>query len=165
MVRPFAWETARYGEPSTEKQSQWDHPFQWGSKRTGPDLAHIGGRYTDVWHYRHMLDPRELSPGSNMPPYAHLQSSLIDFSVTPDKLRAMRNVGVPYSPEAIAAASGEARRAAQNIAEGLAREAGAQIDPRSELIALISYLQRLGKSGVKPVEIPGTPVLAATGGK
>jgi cytochrome c oxidase cbb3-type subunit I/II len=167
MVRPFAWETARYGEPTGEKQSQWDHPFQWGSKRTGPDLARLGGRYTDVWHYRHMLDPRELSPGSNMPPYAHLQTNLIDFTHTPNKMRAMRSVGVPYSADAIAAGSGEAERAATLIADGLAREAGANIDKHSELVALISYLQRLGKSGV--IDNPrgsGTPALATTtGGK
>jgi cytochrome c oxidase cbb3-type subunit I/II len=163
MVRPFAWETARYGEPTTEKETQWDHPFQWGSKRTGPDLAHLGGRYSDVWHYRHMLDPRELSPGSNMPEYAHLQSSLIDFSATPDKLRAMRNIGVPYSPESIAAASGDAEKAAELIATGLAREAGASLDKRSELIALISYLQRLGKSGVPAGTAQGTSTVAAKG--
>jgi cytochrome c oxidase cbb3-type subunit I/II len=165
MVRPFAWETARYGEPTTEKETRWDHPFQWGSKRTGPDLAHLGGRYSDVWHYRHMLDPRELSPGSNMPGYAHLQNSLIDFEATPDKLRAMRSVGVPYTPEAIAAASGDAARTAEQIATGLAREAGANIDKRSELIALISYLQRLGKSGVpEGSKQGGAPALATTGG-
>jgi len=163
MVRPFAWETARYGEPTTEKETQWDHPFQWGSKRTGPDLAHLGGRYSDVWHYRHMLDPRELSPGSNMPEYAHLQSSLIDFSATPDKLRAMRNIGVPYSPESIAAASGDAEKAAELIATGLAREAGASLDKRSELVALISYLQRLGKSGVPAGTAQGTSTVAAKG--
>jgi cytochrome c oxidase cbb3-type subunit I/II len=167
MVRPFAWETARFGEPSTEKQSQWDHPFQWGSKRTGPDLAHLGGRYTDVWHYRHMLDPRELSPESNMPPYPHLQTALIDFSHTPDKLRAMRNVGVPYTPETIEAAAADAEHAAEQIATGLAREAGANIDKHSELIALISYLQRLGKSTATDGVNGGTgsPALAATGGR
>ncbi|HET8933514.1 MAG TPA: cytochrome-c oxidase, cbb3-type subunit I [Polyangiales bacterium] len=164
MVRPFAWETARYGEPSSEKQSQWDHPFQWGSKRTGPDLARVGGRYTDVWHYRHMLDPRELSPGSNMPPYAHLQTNLIDFTYTPNKLRAMRSVGVPYTPNAVAAASGDADRAAEQIASGLAREAGANIDKHAELVALISYLQRLGKSGTEPIPGASTPTLASTGG-
>jgi cytochrome c oxidase cbb3-type subunit I/II len=165
MVRPFAWETARYGEPTTEKETQWDHPFQWGSKRTGPDLARLGGRYTDVWHYRHMLDPRELSPGSNMPAYAHLQSSQVDFSRTPDKLRAMRNVGVPYTPEVIAAASGDAEHAADQIATGLARDVGADIDKRSELIALISYLQRLGKSGVPAGLNQGAkPELATKGG-
>jgi cytochrome c oxidase cbb3-type subunit I/II len=111
-----------------------------------------------------MLDPRELSPGSNMPGYAHLQSSMIDFSGTPDKLRAMRNVGVPYTPEVIGAASGEAERAAEQIASGLAREAGAKIDKHSELIALISYLQRLGKSGVPAGSGGATPALATKGG-
>ena len=153
----------RYGEYSKAGEFIYDHPFQWGSKRTGPDLAHLGGRYTDVWHYRHMIDPRELSPGSNMPDYAHLQASLVDFAGTPDKLRAMRNIGVPYSPETIAAASGDAERAAELIAAGLAREAGARIDKRSELIALISYLQRLGKSGVPDATSGTTPALASKG--
>jgi cytochrome c oxidase cbb3-type subunit I/II len=166
MVRPFAWETARFGAPSVESDSKFDHPFQWGSKRTGPDLAHLGGRYTDVWHYRHMLDPRELSPGSNMPGYAHLQESLIDFNDTPDKLRAMRTVGVPYTPERISAASGEADQQATQIATGLAKEAGARLDKHSELVALISFLQRLGKSGVTdaPTNGSATPALARTGG-
>ena len=166
MVRPFAWETARFGAPSVESDSKFDHPFQWGSKRTGPDLAHLGGRYSDVWHYRHMLDPRELSPGSNMPAYMHLQDSLIDFSDTPDKLRAMRTVGVPYTPERIAAASGEAEQQAKLIVTGLAKEAGASLNTHSELVALIAYLQRLGKSGVDETldNAKASPPLARTGG-
>ncbi|MET0385902.1 MAG: cytochrome-c oxidase, cbb3-type subunit I [Polyangiales bacterium] len=166
MVRPFAWETARYGSASTESDSRFDHPFQWGSKRTGPDLARVGGRYSDVWHYRHMLDPRELSPGSNMPPYAYLANVNIDFAQTADKLRAMRSVGVPYTPQTIAAAGGDAERAAQQIATGLAREAGVKLDPHSELVALISYLQRLGKSGLEnePAPAAGSAVVASKGG-
>jgi cytochrome c oxidase cbb3-type subunit I/II len=145
MIRPFAWETARFGAASVEEDTIFDHPFQWGSKRTGPDLARVGGRYSDVWHYRHMQDPRELSPGSNMPPYKHLSEQHIDFAQTADKLRAMRNVGVPYTPEEIAAAGGEARRAGELIAAGLAHDAGADVAPDSEMVALISYLQRLGR--------------------
>ena len=166
MVRPLAWETARFGAASVEADSKYDHPFQWGSKRTGPDLARLGGRYSDVWHYRHMLDPRELSPGSNMPPYPHLQDNLIDFASTPDKLRAMRTVGVPYTPERIAAASGEAEQQAAHIVTGLAREAGAALDARSELVALIAYLQRLGKSGATDTPQSGdaAPALARKGG-
>ncbi|MBW2717434.1 MAG: cytochrome-c oxidase, cbb3-type subunit I [Deltaproteobacteria bacterium] len=94
MIRPFTWETARYGEVSTLDDSIFDHPFQWGSRRIGPDLARVGGKYADVWHYKHMTDPREISPGSNMPPYDHLSQEALDFSKTANKLRVMRNVGV-----------------------------------------------------------------------
>jgi len=144
MVRPFTWETARYGAASREEDTVYDHPFQWGSKRTGPDLARLGGRYSDVWHYKHMLDPRELAPGSPMPSYRHLLSAHIDVDKTADKLRAMRNVGVPYTPEQIAAAKDDATRAGQGIAVGLANDANVAIAADSELVALISYLQRLG---------------------
>jgi cytochrome c oxidase cbb3-type subunit I/II len=144
MVRPFTWETARYGAASREEDTVYDHPFQWGSKRTGPDLARVGGRYSDVWHYKHMLDPRELAPGSPMPSYRHLLSAHIDVDKTADKLRAMRNVGVPYTPEQIAAAKEDATRAGQVIAAGLANDANVDIAADSELVALISYLQRLG---------------------
>jgi cytochrome c oxidase cbb3-type subunit I/II len=146
MVRPFVWETARFGPASTEQDSIYDHPFQWGSKRTGPDLAHLGGRYSDLWHYKHMLDPRELSPGSNMPAYAHLRESRIDFSRTADKLRAMRTVGVPYAPPEILSAEADARLAGKRVAQALAREGGIAVAPDSELVALISYLQRLGQA-------------------
>jgi cytochrome c oxidase cbb3-type subunit I/II len=144
MVRPFVWETARFGAASQAQDAIYDHPFQWGSKRTGPDLARLGGRYSDVWHYKHMLDPRELTPGSNMPSYKHLADTHIDFANTPDKLRAMRNVGVPYTPEEIARASQSADRAARIIVAGLAHDAHVQVATDSELVALIGYLQRLG---------------------
>ncbi|HKP63325.1 MAG TPA: cytochrome-c oxidase, cbb3-type subunit I [Polyangiales bacterium] len=165
MVRPFAWETARFGPASRESDTIYDHPFQWGSKRTGPDLAHLGGRYSDVWHYKHMQDPRELSPGSNMPPYRHLLERRVDFSETANKLRAMRNVGVPYKPEEITAAGREAARAGQLIATGLAHELGATVAADSELVALISYLQRLGRdvSPIPKATGAGSAVLASTG--
>jgi cytochrome c oxidase cbb3-type subunit I/II len=166
MVRPFTWETARFGAASREEDTTFDHPFQWGSKRTGPDLAHLGGRYSDVWHYRHLLDPRELSPGSNMPPYAHLRERRVDFTRTADKLRAMRAVGVPYKPEEVQSAGREAARAGQLIAAGLAHDGGAQVAPDSELVALISYLQRLGRSTSPIPQAPaaGNPVVASKGG-
>ncbi len=155
MIRPFTWETARYGEVSKIDDSIFDHPFQWGSRRIGPDLARLGGKYSDTWHYRHMINPREISVGSNMPSYPHLATETIDFTETPTKLRAMRNVGVPYSPEEIQMASENARTAATAIATGLAKEAGVAIceEPaegcelvvNSRLVALIAYLQRLGR--------------------
>ena len=116
MIRPFRTEQQRYGEPSTMADSQFDHPFQWGSKRTGPDLAREGSKYPNVWHYQHLLDPRAVSPGSNMPPYAGLVSSTLDFARTEDKLRAMRSVGVPYDDHTISNAAEDARAQAREIA-------------------------------------------------
>jgi len=155
MIRPFTWETARYGEVSTLDDSIFDHPFQWGSRRIGPDLARVGGKYADVWHYKHMTDPREISPGSNMPPYDHLSQEALDFSKTANKLRVMRNVGVPYKPDQIQTAEEVARSNAATIAAGLAENAGVAIceEPstdcellvNSRMVALIAYLQRLGR--------------------
>ncbi len=164
MVRPFTWETARYGAPSTQDDSIFDHPFQWGSKRTGPDLARLGGRYSNLWHYRHMLDPRELSVGSNMPSYAHLRDAKVAFEETPNKLRAMRAVGVPYRAEDVQGASADAARAGQAIADSLREEGGVEVAPDAELVALIAYLQRLGKP---PAAEPTTvaAALATEGGR
>jgi cytochrome c oxidase cbb3-type subunit I/II len=155
MIRPFTWETARYGAVSTMDDSIFDHPFQWGSRRIGPDLARVGGKYNDVWHYKHMINPREISIGSNMPPYAHLAKETIDFASTQVKLRAMRNIGVPYRADQIQTAEQSAQSAASAIAAGLARDEGVAVcdEPaegcellvNSRLIALISYLQRLGR--------------------
>lgn len=155
MIRPFVWETARYGAVSTPDESIFDRPFQWGSKRTGPDLARVGGRYNDVWHYQHMLDPRQISAGSNMPAYPHLAEQVIDFTKTPDKLRVMRSLGVPYSPEEIATSTEDAKREAERIARGLESSLGIRVCDApaegcdlmvdSKLVALISYLQRLGR--------------------
>jgi cytochrome c oxidase cbb3-type subunit I/II len=150
MIRPFAWESARYGDISLADDSVFDHPFQWGSKRTGPDLARVGGKYNHQWHYRHMIDPREISAGSNMPPYPHLADVRIDFGRSGDKLRAMRTVGVPYRPEQIAAASADARAQAEQIVAELVQGGEKNVAADSELVALISYLQRLGKPGAAP---------------
>jgi cytochrome c oxidase cbb3-type subunit I/II len=155
MIRPFTWESARYGAVSSIEDSMYDHPFQWGSRRIGPDLARVGGKYADVWHYKHMINPREISPGSNMPPYPHLAKATVDFAKTSDKLRAMRNIGVPYGPDEIQSAETDARASAAEIAGGLAKNLGIQTceEPAdgcqlvvdSQLVALIAYLQRLGR--------------------
>ena len=145
MIRSFTWEAQRYGEISHADDSIYDHPFQWGSKRTGPDLARVGGRYPDLWHYQHMLDPREISPESNMPSYRHLEGDMVDFSRTPAKLSAMRVVGVPYTDEQIARASKDAEAQAQGIVDRLGKEGEVEVSPSSEMVALIAYLQRLGK--------------------
>ena len=96
MIRPFAFEAKRYGDPSTMAESVYDHPFQWGSKRTGPDLAREGNRYPNLWHYRHLIDARSVSPGSNMPPFPVLATDEVDLTRTESKMRALRAVGVPY---------------------------------------------------------------------
>ncbi len=146
MIRPFRWETQRYGAPSTMADSQFDHPFQWGSKRTGPDLAREGSKYPNLWHYRHLLDPREVSPGSNMPPYAFLADGHVDLTRTVDKLHAMKTLGVPYTDEQIAHGVDDAHAQAAEIAADLATS-GANVANDSDLVALVAYLQRLG---VKP---------------
>jgi cytochrome c oxidase cbb3-type subunit II len=125
MIRPLRAETERYGHYSVAGESVYDHPFQFGSKRTGPDLARVGGRYSDEWHRVHLLDPRDVVPESNMPSYPWLERHQIDAEQTPDKMRALRNVGVPYTDEDVAAAS--------KVVEG-----------KTELEALIAYLQGLG---------------------
>jgi cytochrome c oxidase cbb3-type subunit I/II len=144
MIRPFVFESKRYGDPSTLAESVYDHPFQWGSKRTGPDLAREGGKVPNLWHYRHMLDPRSVSTGSNMPPFPSLATDRVDFSRTAGKLRALRWAGVPYSARDIETAGADADAQSGSIASNLRDEGIATIDARSEVIALIAYLQRLG---------------------
>ena len=168
QVRPFRDELERYGHYSLAAESMYDHPFQWGSKRTGPDLARVGGKYADVWHYKHMIDPREISPGSNMPPYPHLATWTVDFAGTAAKMRALRNVGVPYKAEQIQMSEQNAQAAATAIATGLANDAGVKVCEtesdgcelvvNSRLVALIAYLQRLGK-------VPETKALATASGE
>ncbi len=125
MIRPFRAETERYGHYSVAGESVWDHPFQWGSKRTGPDLARVGGRYSDDWHRVHLINPRDVVPESNMPAYPWLAKNLLDGADTPAKMRALRTVGVPYTDADIAAAA-------------------AAVEGKTELDALVAYLQGLG---------------------
>ncbi len=143
MIRPFRAEQQRYGEPSNMADSQFDHPFQWGSKRTGPDLAREGSKYPNVWHYQHLTDPRAISPGSNMPPYPWLATSRLDLGRTQEKIRAMRSVGVPYKDSDEEAAVQDARAQGKDIAADL-RTAGVSVDADTQMVALIAYLQRLG---------------------
>jgi len=145
MIRPFTWETARYGEVSVMEDSIFDHPFQWGSKRNGPDLARIGGKYPDIWHWRHMINPREISPQSLMPSYKFLSEAAVDFDVTAKKLAVMSSVGVPYSTVQIENAPQDAKAEAATIARSL-RQSGQIAAADSELVALIAYLQRLGRN-------------------
>lgn len=125
MIRPLRAETERYGHYSLAGESVYDHPFQWGSKRTGPDLARVGGRYSDEWHRVHLSNPRDVVPESNMPTYAWLADRKVDAGLTPDKLRLMRKLNVPYTDEDI-------------------KQASAAVNGKTEMDALIAYLQGLG---------------------
>jgi cytochrome c oxidase cbb3-type subunit II len=127
MIRPLRAETERYGHYSVAGEFVYDHPFQWGSKRTGPDLHRVGGRYSDEWHRLHLMQPRDVVPESNMPAYTWLAKATVNESVTPRKLRALRFVGVPYTDEQIAGAADE-------------------VKGKTEMEALIAYLQVLGTS-------------------
>jgi len=153
MVRPFRDELERYGHYSLAAESMYDHPFQWGSKRTGPDLARVGGRYSDAWHAAHLRNPRALVPASIMPPYAFLDRPL-DVSDIQQRMRALRAVGVPYTDEMIANAVADLRAQATPDADPSgfqsryprARQADFDGDPTrvTEMDALIAYLQMLG---------------------
>jgi cytochrome c oxidase cbb3-type subunit II len=125
MIRPFRAETLRYGHFSVAGESVYDHPFQWGSKRTGPDLARVGGKYSDEWHRIHLTNPRDVVPESNMPAYVWLEKNLVDAQVMPAHMTALRKVGVPYTDAQIA----------QSVEE---------VKGKTELEATIAYLQSLG---------------------
>ena len=125
MIRPFRAETERYGHYSVAGEFVYDHPFQWGSKRTGPDLARVGGRYSDEWHRAHLINPRDVVPESNMPAFGWLAKTPADAASIGAKMRALRKVGVPYSDEEIAGA-------------------GKELEGKTELDVLIAYLQGMG---------------------
>ena len=125
MIRPFRAETERYGHYSVAGEFVYDHPFQWGSKRTGPDLARVGGRYSDEWHRTHLDNPRDVVPESNMPGYPWLAQNKLVAAVILPKMRAMQRIGVPYSDAEVAAAP-------------------AELSGKTEQDALIAYLQGLG---------------------
>ncbi len=128
MIRPFRAETLRYGHYSTAGEFVYDRPFQWGSKRTGPDLHRVGGRYSDEWHRVHLINPRDLVPESNMPAYPWLERASVDAAEMPTKLAALRTLGAPYSDAEVSGAADA-------------------VKGKSELEALIAYLQVLGTSG------------------
>ena len=125
MIRPLRAETLRYGHYSTAGEFVYDHPFQWGSKRTGPDLHRVGGKYSDEWQRLHLINPRDLVPESNMPAYPWLETTQLDPDDLAPKMRALRRVGVPYTDAEIAAA-------------------GATVAGKSDMDALVAYLQVLG---------------------
>ena len=151
MIRPLRFETERYGEYSKAGEFVYDHPFLWGSKRTGPDLAREGGLRTDSWHYGHLIIPKEWSPGSIMPAYPWLAEDDLDISSLGDKINAMRTLGVPYEEgyedQALEDLNQQANEIASRIVKDLAGK-GSSIEPSSvakkEIVAIIAYLQRLG---------------------
>ena len=143
MIRPFRAETERYGEYSKAGEFIYDHPFQFGSRRIGPDLHRVGGKYPDIWHYRHMADPRATSPESLMPTYAWLLSNKLDTDNTNAKLKAMRTLGVPYTPEEVDNGRKTLSAQAEQIGQRLAGS-GVKDAADKEIVALIAYLQRLG---------------------
>ena len=144
QIRPFRSEKLRYGDPSRAEESMFDHPFQWGSKRTGPDLARVGGKYPNLWHYTHMIDPRATSPGSNMPAYPWLEVRKVPLHQVPKKMQVMQKLGVPYSDEEIAQSQQAYEQQAKEITADLAQN-GVELAWDSELTALIAYLQKLGR--------------------
>lgn len=143
MVRPFRSETARYGEYSKAGEFVYDHPFLWGSKRTGPDLHRLGNKYPDSWHYFHMLEPEQMSPKSIMPPYPWLFEDELDVDLLEGKISAMRTLGVPYPEGYESQALADLQAQANQIVTNLKGDK-IQVSPNMEIIALIAYLQRLG---------------------
>jgi len=154
MIRPFRDEVARYGEYSKAGEFVYDHPFQWGSKRTGPDLARIGGKYPDSWHYNHMLEPQSMSPGSIMPSYPWLLDDVIDTATTAARIRAMQTLGVPYEKGYDQIANKELMTQAEKISKNLKADK-IETAPNKEIIAMIAYLQRIG------VDIKGSQAVTA----
>lgn len=143
MIRPFRDEVARYGEYSKAGEFVYDHPFQWGSKRTGPDLARIGNKYPDSWHYNHMLEPGSMSPGSVMPAYPWMLDATIDTASTPAKIRTMQKLGVPYPEGYDRVANADLMKQAEQIKGRLAADK-IKTPANREIIAMIAYLQRMG---------------------
>ena len=162
LIRPFRSETERYGEYSKAGEFVYDHPFQWGSKRTGPDLHRVGGKYPDAWHYSHMMNPTSMSPGSIMPSFPWLAENKIDLELTPTKIRAMQTLGVPYDEGYDLKAVDDLMAQAKTITAGL-RESGVELADDAELTALIAYLQRLGKD-IRNIDQPPATAAAAPAG-
>ncbi len=155
MIRPLRDEVERYGHFSLAAESMYDHPFQWGSKRTGPDLARVGGKYSDDWHLRHLTNPRSIVPQSVMPAYGFLAKTALDTTTTADDLRTLRDVGVPYTDDQIANAVADLKTQddpdnadgdafAKRYPKAAVRNFDSQGGAPTEMDALIAYLQMLG---------------------
>ncbi len=146
MIRKLPFDVLRYGPNSTIAESMYDRPFQWGSKRTGPDLARVGGKYPDLWHLRHFINPREIAPNSIMPSYPWLAVKKIDYMNSRKKLSVMKKLGVPYEQDVVSNADIHAQRQAEEIFKGLVEQ-----DPSlkgikdTQVLAMIAYMQSLGR--------------------
>ena len=169
MIRPFRHETERYGEYSKPGESVYDHPFLWGSRRIGPDLAREGGKYPALWHVRHMQDPRSITAKSIMPPYAHLLTQDLDFGTIQKRVDVMAMLGVPYG-DAVNRAEALAHSQADAIAAEIEKAGGPSGLQQKEITALVAYLERLGTdiragaAGTPVAQVPATPVGAPRGG-
>lgn len=156
MIRPILAETKRYGEYSKPGESVYDHPFQWGSRRIGPDLAREGGRQSSVWHLRHFLNPRELNEGSIMPAYPHLASEELNFKTIQERVQAVSYLGVPYKRE-LQEAEAMAIEQAKKIAADIKSQNGPDGLERTKAVALIAYMQRIGTDLFAPPPAPASP--------
>jgi cytochrome c oxidase cbb3-type subunit I/II len=153
MIRKLDFDVVRYGEASKIEESMWDHPFQWGSKRTGPDLARLGQKYPHLWHYRHMINPRDVNPESIMPAYPWLQEAKTNFAVLSKKVSVLKTLGVPYTDEDVAQAEVLARAEAAAIVADLRQNGVQQVDEDREIVALIAYLQILGRQSTQVQQV------------
>ncbi len=144
QVRPFQDEVLRYGTPSTAGEAAYETPHLWGSKRTGPDLARVGGKYPDLWHVRHMEDPRSISPQSIMPGYPHLLTDRLDLSTLRARVAVNRRIGIPYTDAEVAGAVRLAQVQADSVAARVVAQGGPERLERREIVAVVAYLQRLG---------------------
>ncbi|MGB3543833.1 cytochrome-c oxidase, cbb3-type subunit II [Rubrivirga sp.] len=151
QVRPFQDEVMRYGPVSTVEEGAYETPHLWGSKRTGPDLARVGGKYPHLWHVRHMEQPRSTSPNSIMPPYAHMLTTRLDLEDVTQRMRGLRRLGIPYSDADLEGAVGLAQAQADSIAAEVVRQGGPDRLADKEIIAMVAYLQRLGVDRAREV--------------
>jgi cytochrome c oxidase cbb3-type subunit I/II len=161
MIRPILAETKRYGEYSKAGEFVYDHPFQWGSRRIGPDLAREGGRQSNLWHLLHFRSPGQITPGSVMPQYPHLEAGKLDFDSIPVRVRAMQALGVPYTKEQHDSAADLARAQAQDVADKIAQQGGPKGLEDKQVVALIAYVQRLGTDLFATPEVAPAAPLAA----
>jgi cytochrome c oxidase cbb3-type subunit I/II len=167
MIRPMRAEILRYGEWSRAGEYVYEHPFLLGSRRIGPDLHRVGGKYPDAWHYEHMRDPRSTSPGSTMPAYAWLLRKRLSEKDVQASVRALSRVGVPYGAEDIADVPRQMAQQGDSIVRNLA-EMGIETERDREIIAVIAYLQRLGRDGtaaIRAQEAERRPLVAAGGAR
>jgi len=150
MVRPIRAETVRYGEYAKPGEFVYDHPFLWGSRRIGPDLQRVGGKYPHLWHVRHMQDPPSITPQSIMPPYPWLLTAAIDYDAVARGVAAQVTLGVPYTADEVARAADLARAQARQIAGQVKAQGGPDGLADRQIVALIAYLQRLGTDIKQP---------------